>query len=203
MRHPACNGAIEIRTDPKNTAYVVIAGGKARDYGDLNDRVREGEDDVPILTAEEREQRREDAFAQLEGKVEEKQQTQNTAKRIRELYQAGERDWEDPWNANKRMRETFRHDRKVLKRKEVADQQIKDRLGTDIDLLPETEEDGIRAKLISYGEDSTTSQTDAASTKPVFAIKNDKTTKRTKANTKDTLRDRLIANTRAKTNPFG
>lgn len=203
LHHTACNGAIEIRTDPKNTAYVVVEGGKARDYGDPNDRVREGEGDVPILTVEEREQRREDAFAQLEGKVEEKQQTQNNAKRIRELYQAGERDWEDPWNANKRMRETFRHDRKVLKRKEVADQQIKDRIGTEIDLLPETEEDGIRAKLVSYGEDSTASQTDAASTKPLFSTFNNKSSTKAKPIAKDALRDRLLANTRAKTNPFG
>lgn len=203
MRHPACNGMIEIRTDPKNTAYVVTEGGKARDYGDPTDRVREGEGDVPILTTEEREQRREDAFAQLEGKVEEKQQTQNTAKRIQELYEVGERDWEDTWNANKRMRESFRRDRKALKRRELADQQLKDRIGTDIDLLPETEEDGIRAKLVSYGEDSGKSQTDVASTKPVFSLPDKKPAKQTKLTSKDTLRARLLANTRAKTNPFG
>lgn len=203
MRHPACNGTIEIRTDPKNTAYVVTQGGKARDYGDPTDRVREGEGDVPILTAEEREQRREDAFAQLEGKVEEKQQTQDTAKRIQELYKIGERDWEDTWNANKRMRESFRRDRKALKRRELADQQIKDRIGTDIELLPETEEDGIRAKLVSYGEDIGKSQTDVASTKPVFRLPDKKPAKQSKSTSKDTLRARLLANTRAKTNPFG
>jgi coiled-coil domain-containing protein 130 len=182
---------------------VVVQGGKARDYGDLNDRVREGENDVPILTAEEREQRREDAFAQLEGKVEEKQQTQNTAKRIQELYEAGERDWEDPWNANKRMRESFRHDRKAIKRKEMADQQIKDRLGTDMALLPETEEDALRAKLVSYGEERIGAPTDVASTKPVFTTPNRTSAKSTKLNSRDTLRERLLANTRANTNPFG
>ncbi|KAF2210820.1 hypothetical protein CERZMDRAFT_6880, partial [Cercospora zeae-maydis SCOH1-5] len=108
MRHPACKGTIEIQTDPKNTAYVVVEGGKARDYGDQKDRVREGEGDVPLLTAEEREQKREDAFAQLEGKVEEKQNARDNAKRIRELYQAGERDWDDPFAANRRMRDAFR-----------------------------------------------------------------------------------------------
>ncbi|KAI5370472.1 putative saf4/Yju2 protein [Septoria linicola] len=204
MRHPACNGTIEIRTDPKNTAYVVVEGGKARDYGDLEDRVREGEGDIPLLTTEEREQRREDAFAQLEGKVEEKQQTQSNAKRIRELYDAGGRDWEDPWTANKRMRESFRRDRKAIKRQEMADQQLKDRIGTDIDLLPEADEDAKFARLISYGKGSTP---DDAASKPFLPSKGDISSKSAKtsgkANAKDVLKGRLVSSTRAKVNPFG
>ncbi|KJZ74642.1 hypothetical protein HIM_05992 [Hirsutella minnesotensis 3608] len=37
MRHADCGGAIEVRTDPQNTAYVVVAGGKRRDHGDDGD----------------------------------------------------------------------------------------------------------------------------------------------------------------------
>ncbi|KAM3415489.1 hypothetical protein BST61_g9010 [Cercospora zeina] len=206
VRHPACNGTIEIQTDPKNTAYVVVEGGKARDYGDPNDRVREGEGDVPLLTAEEREQKREDAFAQLEGRVEEKQNTQDNAKRIRELYQAGERHWDDPWAANRRIRDTFRRDRKAIKRKEIADQQIKDRIGTDMDLLPETQEDQMRAKNISYGESSAITGTRNASSKPMFTVASsahETQPASTRKNAKDLLRGQLLSSTRANANPFG
>ncbi|PPJ49522.1 hypothetical protein CBER1_01902 [Cercospora berteroae] len=207
MRHAACNGTIEIRTDPKNTAYVVVEGGKARDYGDPNDRVREGEGDIPLLTAEEREQRREDAFAQLEGKAEEKQNTDSNAKRIRELYQAGERDWDDPWTVNRRMRDTFRRERKIIKRKELADQQIKDRIGTEMELLPETQEDELRAKNVSFGESSASSELRKADAKPMFTRATSGLKKRpaasSKENAKDLLRRRLVSSTRASANPFG
>ncbi|PIB01628.1 Coiled-coil domain-containing protein [Cercospora beticola] len=207
MRHPACNGVIEIKTDPKNTAYVVVEGGKARDYGDPNDRIREGEGDIPLLTAEEREQRREDAFAQLEGKAEEKQSTESNAKRIRELYQAGERAWDDPWTANRRVRDTFRRERKTIKRKELADQQIKDRIGTEMELLPETQEDELRAKTVSFGESSASSELRKADAKPMFTRTTSGVNKRSaapsKENAKDLLRRRLVSSTRASVNPFG
>ncbi|KFY09562.1 hypothetical protein V492_05445, partial [Pseudogymnoascus sp. VKM F-4246] len=57
LKHVACGGEIEIRTDPRNTAYVVAAGARKRDTGD--DVVREG--DVVVLSEREREERRENA----------------------------------------------------------------------------------------------------------------------------------------------
>nr|POE64942.1 protein saf4 [Quercus suber] len=210
LKHAACGGAIEIRTDPKNTAYVVVAGGKARDYGDDNDRIREGEGGVPILTAEERERRREDAFARLEGRVEEKAQTKDNAKRIEELYRAKERDWDDPWSANRRMRASFRHERKVRKRDEEAMEALKERLGTDIELLPETEEDTRRARLIEFGGSTTepdpnvlAARSKALFDKPSVPTPPAKLTKPSKISAKDVLRKQLIDNTRAAINPFG
>ena len=37
LRHSACGGAIEIRTDPKTSEYVVISGARRREYGDGGD----------------------------------------------------------------------------------------------------------------------------------------------------------------------
>ncbi|CAK4033514.1 Hypothetical predicted protein [Lecanosticta acicola] len=205
MKHPACSGTIEIRTDPKNTAYVVTEGGQARDYGEAEDRVREGGNGVPILTAEERERRREDAFAQLEGKVDEKAQTKDNAKRVVELYQARDRDWDDPWAANKRMRQTFRQERTELKREEDAVQAIKDRIGTGMELLPESMEDGVRAKLVTFGEDPL--PRDASSRAmfraPVQTVAKSRSVEETKDSRKEALRRQLISNTRASLNPFG
>ncbi|EME49682.1 hypothetical protein DOTSEDRAFT_20104 [Dothistroma septosporum NZE10] len=208
MKHNACSGTIEIRTDPKNTAYVVTEGGKARDYGEPEDRVREGENGVPILTPEERQRRRENAFAQLEGKAEEKALAKNNAKRIEELYEARGRDWNDPWAANKRMRTSFRQDQKSWKREEEADQALKDRLGTDIDLLPATEEDSVRAKLVIFGVDSAPSNRDTADSEamfraPVSKITKPKSAKVPKDCRKDVLRRQLVSNTKAALNPFG
>ena len=209
MKHAACGGAIEIRTDPKNTAYVVTEGGKARDYGE--DKVREGEGGVPILTEEERQRRREDAFAQLEGKVEEKQALKDNTKRIEELYRDREKDWQDTWNANRRIRESFRRERKIRKREEEATEALKDRLGTDIDLLPESEEDAKRAGLITFGDAAARLEDNDAGSKTVFKPATNATqrritagsTKTSKDSRAEILRRQLLSNTRAAMNPFG
>lgn len=211
LKHVACGGAIEIRTDPKNTAYVVAAGGKARDYGgDEADRVREGEGGMPILTVEERARRREDAFAMLEGKVEEKVLVKDNTKRIEELYRARERDWDDPWSANRRVRTSFRTERKALKREEQATEALKERIGTSIELLPEIDEDARRARLVEFGkgEDDPDPRMAAAGSRAVFDRSSPRapvltSRKTTKESQKSLLRRQLVRNTRAALNPFG
>lgn len=206
MKHVACDGYLEIRTDPKNTRYEVTSGGKARDYGDVSDQVREGEGGVPILTAEERERRREDAFAQLEGKVEEKQRVKDNTKRIEELYHSQDRDWDDPWSVNRRMRDSFRRKRKVRKREEEATEAMKERLGTDIDLLPENEDDARRAKLVSFGEveaGNNAANEQALFKTPKSVAAGSRVSKVAKENRADALRKQLLGNTRAAMNPFG
>lgn len=214
LKHAACGGSLEIKTDPKETAYVVVAGGKARDYGEGKDQVREGEDGRPILTPQERERRREDAFAALEGKVEEKEAVKDNAKRIEELYRSRERDWEDPGNVNKRLRDSFRRERKIRKREEEATESLKERLGTDIDILPEAEQDAQRAKLVSFGNHdleaterpqgsgsflrTTTRPSDRTPSSKSKAKLNQKAESK-----KDALRRQLLSSTRAAMNPFG
>lgn len=209
MKHVACGGWIEIRTDPKETAYVVVEGGKARDYGEGKDR--EGEDGRAILTPAERERRREDAFAALEGKVEEKEAVEDNAKRIEELYRSRERDWEDPGSVNRRLRESFRRDRKLHQKEEKAVESLKERIGTDMEILPEVELDAQRAKLVAFerGKTSSTGASDKflrtpARTSSRTPISKSRNTSGQKSETrKDALRRQLVNSTRAAMNPFG
>jgi coiled-coil domain-containing protein 130 len=211
IKHAACGGILEIKTDPKETAYVVTDGGKARDYGESKDQVREGEDGRPILTPQEREKRREDAFAMLEGKVEEKEAVKDNAKRIEELYRSRERDWEDPGNVNKRLRESFRRDRKLHKREEEATESLRERLGTDMEILPETEQDAQRAKLVSF-ENNRSADTAPSDTFLRASVRMTTNSPLSKSRTaagqksdskKNALRRQLVNSTRAAMNPFG
>ncbi|KAI5257562.1 DUF455 domain protein [Aureobasidium subglaciale] len=149
MKHPACGGWIEIHTDPQNTAYVVKEGGKARDTGE--DRVREGEEGVPILSAEERERRRQDAFAVLEDKKQDKVQEKEQGKRIIELQDVRDQHWDDPYEANKRLRRTFRAERKVREKDHAYSEELREKMGLDVELMPENEEDRKHALLIDFG----------------------------------------------------
>ncbi|KAI6708254.1 hypothetical protein PZA11_000389 [Diplocarpon coronariae] len=147
MKHITCGGWIEIRTDPKNTAYVVTEGARKRDLGE--DKVDEG--DVLILTQEERQALRDNAFAALEGKVEDKKKLEHSKKRLEELQDLSEKQWEDPYEQNKRLRNAFRVGRKQREKAAGVTALLQDKMSIGLDLLPEHEDDTRRAALVEFG----------------------------------------------------
>ncbi|KAI4209810.1 MAG: hypothetical protein LQ351_007279 [Letrouitia transgressa] len=209
MKHSVCGGWIEIRTDPKNTAYVVIEGAKKRDTGD--DKLREG--DFIIRTEEEREQMQRDAFATLENKVEDKRQQVTDKSRIEELYREKQKAWDDPYAMSKRLRNQFREERKLRQKKEASTEELKDRMGLGIELLEEAEEDRKKAEFVDFGTVDAGSVITKAQARPLFAMdspaktKGRQNRKNTKIqskpeNSKEKLQLELGANTRAVLDPF-
>ncbi|XMA09390.1 hypothetical protein WAI453_002181 [Rhynchosporium graminicola] len=164
MKHIACGGWIEIQTDPKNTAYVVKEGARKRDLGE--DKVEEG--DVKILTQEERETIRDNAFASLEGKVEDKKRLQYSKKRLEELQDLSEKQWDDPYEQNKRLRNSFRIGRKEREKDAEIVASLQDKMSLGLDILPEHESDVRRARLIEFGETGAIVAIDKAISKPLF-----------------------------------
>jgi coiled-coil domain-containing protein 130 len=164
MKHVACGGAIEIRTDPKNTAYVVTEGARKRDLGE--DKVEEG--DIKIMTQEEREARRDNAFAALEGKVEDKKHLEYSKKRLEELEDLSEKQWEDPYEQNKRLRNAFRKGRHLREKEAGVTEALQVKMSLGLDLLPEHAEDARRAGLIEYGESNSERAVAKAISKPLF-----------------------------------
>ncbi|EED21185.1 DUF455 domain protein [Talaromyces stipitatus ATCC 10500] len=152
MKHTVCGGWIEIRTDPKNTAYIVTEGGRKRDTGE--DKEGEpGEIRIKSHPGDETAEQK-DAFARLEGKVEDKRQFDTAATRISELRKRQDRDWDDPYEQSRRLRRTFRTERKRLEEVGQATEALKDKMSLGIELLEETEEDRLRAGLIDFGPGS-------------------------------------------------
>lgn len=216
MKHNVCGGWMEIRTDPKNTAYVVTEGAKKRDTGE--DKHMEG--DIKIMTAEERERLQNDAFAALEGKVEDRKQALTDKSRIEELHRAKEKDWDDPYAASKKLRRAFRADRKQKEKNEALTENLKDRMSLDLDLLEETEEDRRRAKLVSFGDFDGGTAIFRAASKPLFGGTNSSSTPPTirtltkqekkttlalealRLSNREKLRHELEFNTRAVFDPF-
>ena len=209
MKHVSCGGWIEIRTDPKNTAYVVTEGAKKRDTGE--DKINEGE--IRIKTDEERERLANDAFAALEGKVDDKQQASSDKSRIEELHRAKDRDWSDPGEANRRLRKTFRAERKLREKKDGLTEELKERMSLGMDLLEETEEDRRRAGFVDFGNFNGEGAVVKAKSRPLFAESSTlekPLSKRLKTNKavaaaeqkRAELRRELRSNTRAALDPF-
>jgi coiled-coil domain-containing protein 130 len=177
MRHPACGGEIEIRTDPKNTAYVVTSGARRRDLGlDEDSLVKSGDALVAqIMTGEERKDLREVAFKNLEKTIEDRAVAEAGKERLEELQSAADQ-WENPYERNRRLRKAFRVGRKEREREAVHGEEIKGRLGLgeEFELLPGREEDTIRARLVDFGgvqDDGVDGQekgVDRALVKPLF-----------------------------------
>lgn len=223
MRHPACGGWIEVRTDPKNTAYVVVEGGKKRDTGEG----KGGEDSLvgdgvgPIKTLREQAEEREVAFSNLEKTIEDRAAFAAARERIDEIEDANSRQWDDPYTRNQMLRKTFRVGRKQREKDSAAAEDLKDRMGLGIDLLPESEEDARWAKLVDFG---TTTEGlgetgDKALAKPLFGgakrTAEEKKTKDNKPPTKkllkseiaaskmrDSLVSEIVGNTRMASDPF-
>ncbi|KAK2599819.1 hypothetical protein N8I77_011542 [Diaporthe amygdali] len=156
MRHPACGGWIEVRTDPKNTAYEVVSGGKRRDTGEG----KEGGDDdslvssgvvAPIKTLQEEAEEREVAFSNLEKTIEDRAALAAARERIDEIEDANAKQWDDPYTRNQMLRKTFRVGRKSREKDAAAAEDLKDRMSLGIDLLPESEEDARWARLVDFG----------------------------------------------------
>ncbi|PVI00993.1 DUF572-domain-containing protein [Periconia macrospinosa] len=158
MKHSACGGDWEIRTDPKNTAYVCHEGCRRREDGsEVADAGlgggfgEDGEGDMRFLSEEERKKRRDDAFAGFEGKMEEKTREDGLKERLDELY-AGAETWRNPYDVNARLRRDFRANRKVWKKEEREIEAVRDKYSLGMDIVGETETDRAKARLIQFGD---------------------------------------------------
>lgn len=190
LKHADCGGEIEIQTDPKNTAYVVTRGARRRETGE--DEVKEG--DMRVASKEEREALRQNAFAGLEKTIEDREAAAGAVDRLDELEGASARFWDDPYRKNQALRKTFRKERKRLEREEGAAEDLKGRLGLDIDLLPETGADALRASLVEFGMTDGEGKNKALA-KPMFA-RNDKPKSTPPKEKKGKLKSEILASKR-------
>ncbi|KAI0152657.1 DUF572-domain-containing protein [Xylariaceae sp. FL1272] len=230
IRHTECGGALEIRTDPQNAEYVVHEGGKRRDTGDEKDDslvTTAGLMGVGEFVPGEREERRKDAFAHLEKTIEDRGVLIERSHRIAELEDVSARAWDDPYALNRRLRATFREGRKEREKEAKGTEELRDRMSLGIELLPGTEEDVRRAKLVDFGVDAALKglgggdgKRDKALVKPLFSsstslstaesnTKNDKTPQKKRlksevkaSQTRASLASEIVGNTRASHDPF-
>lgn len=150
FKHTTCDGWIEVRTDPKETQYVVTEGARKRDTGE--GRLAEGEIKIGVSEEERERLEKEGGFGALEKKVEDKRVATSEKGRLEELYKRSEKDWEDPYERNRALRRPFRAERQKRKAEEERTEALQDKLSLGIDLVKEDETDRLRATLVDYGD---------------------------------------------------
>lgn len=221
IKHVICGGELEIRTDPKNTAYVVTEGGKKRDTGEEDEETEGG---VKILTDGERDELRKNAFKRLERTIEDREAAKKGNDRIEGLMDRAQQDWSDPYARNQRLRKTFREGRKEREKEAEGVEALRQRLGLGeseedggLKILPESREDELRAGLVEFQplQDDIGAK---ALTRPLFTTTDTKKERQIKgaskpasritkaaaaaAKRKDDLVSTIAGNTRAVNDPF-
>ncbi|KAH6690704.1 CWC16 protein [Plectosphaerella plurivora] len=171
MRHADCGGALEIRTDPQNTAYVVVSGARRRDTAEGDEGLARARGQEVILSDAEREALRSNAFASLERTIEDREALRVATDRIDELEDVSKRHWDDPGARNSELRKAFRVGRKERDAQAVVDDILQDTMGLGFELLPAVEEDARRAALVDFGSAEVA---DAALKKPLFPASNER-----------------------------
>jgi coiled-coil domain-containing protein 130 len=157
MKCHLCSAWFEIKTDPENTRYVIVEGAKKQ--ADEWDTTDQGAVQLKgmkclfgiLLTIDVEERKKlDDPFARLEKDEEDKVKASEQHQIISKLYDMSHRQWSDPWSTSKKLRKTFREEKKVLKGKSMLAEDIRNRNSLHIALLPEAEEDTVKAKMIEY-----------------------------------------------------
>ncbi|KAF1925889.1 DUF572-domain-containing protein [Didymella exigua CBS 183.55] len=209
MKHTACGGEWEIRTDPKTTQYVCAEGCRRRDYGPEDGEEQDGK--LKFLSEAEKERRREDAFAGLEGKLEDKAKDKHHKERVEELYEKAEV-WRDPYDVNARLRKEMRDKRRISKKEDERREGIQDKFSLGLEILDETDADRQKVGLVEFGsvKDATKAWkplfaeqhadgTDKPSAKPKLKkLKAERAAEESRVD----LRQKLVGNTRAVIDPF-
>ncbi|KAF4122195.1 coiled-coil domain-containing protein 130 [Geosmithia morbida] len=185
MRHADCGGEIVIRTDPRNTAYLVVSGGRKRDTGEDDDgpvptsgpRGRDGRSErsegggstMEITTDAERERLRQNAFAKLERTIDDRERLVAASRRIDDLLVASDRQGRDPYAVNAMLRRGFRQGRRARQRDADYVDELCDRIGLDPDvMLPASQDDVRRAALVDFTPQPLLPTSSSAMAKPLF-----------------------------------
>ncbi|KAF9160425.1 hypothetical protein DFQ26_005527 [Actinomortierella ambigua] len=149
MKCHLCDNWFEIRTDPKNTAYVVTEGARKK-HEDFDAADAET---ISLDTQEELERRTADDFAKLEHARQDELKAHAGVTLLTRLQRLNDRQWADPYTLSQRLRRGFREQKKARVKEEAACQQLADRIGFRFKVLPENDQDRAAAasKVGSFG----------------------------------------------------
>ncbi|KND02084.1 uncharacterized protein SPPG_02585 [Spizellomyces punctatus DAOM BR117] len=147
MKCHLCSGWIEIRTDPKNSEYVIVSGARKReesyDPADIGlPTLKDPAAETPKTAYEALEQTNNNIQASLE-----------TVPLLTLLRDRSDRTWSDPYALSQIMRRKFRTEKKALAKVEKEAAAVAEKFGLGVKVLPVSEEDERSAKRIKYLEE--------------------------------------------------
>lgn len=146
MKCHLCSHWIEIHTDPKNGEYVVVSGAKRK----VEEYNPEDAGVIALRDDDEKEKLESNALYRLETQVIDKRKADEGKVYLSKLQDLNEKLWADPFTVNQQLRQKFREEKKVLGKQKMEADAIRDQYQLPFDVLPEAEEDKVKAKLVEF-----------------------------------------------------
>jgi coiled-coil domain-containing protein 130 len=149
-----------------------------------------------------------DAFAAVEKGISQKAQALSAAQRLDALGDLNDDRWSDPYTHSKRLRKSFRQEKRVRVAVEAKDDAIRDRygLGRDIKLIEEKPEEA-RAAAQAFQSGRRAREADEARKRRRIEASTTTLGKPVKSlpspSVADTLKSRLLIQSRQSSDPFG
>lgn len=144
MKCHLCDNYIVIKTDPGNLDYVIVSGARRQENRwDPTENEQIVPDDKTV-----QKKLFDDPMFKLEHVATDLKTSDDAKPRLKRLYQRNDSTWSDNYEANSRLRATFRERKKELILAEEEDKKLLARCSLDINLLPENEQDKHMASLM-------------------------------------------------------
>lgn len=202
LKHNACGGRIEIRTDPQHHDFVVTEGATKRDFGD-DAAVAARTGGVILETgglgAAVKKVEGEDPFAAFEGKRGQETEIKDESRRLEELRSQRERDWKDPGDVNRRLRKAFRDGRRWRDGQRERGESLADSYGLAFDIGEEVLGDEVKVRGIDFGA----ADEEDVMARGLFEEKATDTTEKGRRTRLEMLQRNVVGNTRVTTDAFG
>ncbi|KAG2211846.1 hypothetical protein INT47_004533 [Mucor saturninus] len=146
MKCHLCDNYIEIQTDPKNSAYVVVSGAQKK----MEEWKAEDTEVIQLQDPEVKEKLESDPMYRLEHGINDKKTIDKAAPHITQLQDLNQSQWSDPYLKSQQLRKQFRQVKKKDKSEFEETEKVRDKHSLGIALLPESTSDVIGAKSVEY-----------------------------------------------------
>uniref|UniRef100_A0A060TH18 ARAD1D35310p n=1 Tax=Blastobotrys adeninivorans TaxID=409370 RepID=A0A060TH18_BLAAD len=135
-----CKSEIAIETDPQNTRYVVVSGGREAASNSLQQhdiRIKEPQDQL-------------DPFDKAEKQKAAEVKKMHDDKVLTSIYLANQRQWDDPFERSQALRKNFREESKRIEAKRAEEKAIQDKNSLSIPIVDEAADDQVVSQNTSF-----------------------------------------------------
>jgi hypothetical protein len=141
MKCHLCTNYIEIKTEPKTSEYIIVSGARRQENRwDPNENEQ-------IVPEDKNTSKRlfDDAMFKLEHGHGDKKHADSVQPTLAKLTAKRQKVWQDDYAANCALRQQFRERNKELKAKDAKDAALLQKSSLQLQLLPESKEDRLKA----------------------------------------------------------
>ncbi|KAJ2662093.1 Protein saf4 [Coemansia sp. RSA 1285] len=161
-----CEQWIEIQTDPEKTSYVVVSGARKKaepeaDNGGNGDGDGDeetlGEDIIDMASISTKtftEKKGGSRLRELEFAEYKRKRAAQSIERLAKLKKDRDKNWKNSDRANSKLREVFRMGRSQREMDKRESNEIQQRMGIDVPILPADMGDSIEAATVQYGDNA-------------------------------------------------